>query len=202
MGHNDHDHRIDRFTHGIIRRKVNQLIGRAGFTEQDRKDLEQDIILRLLQSLPSFDADKAHRNVFTTTVVERYVANILRNKRAEKRDHRRVSSLNVTIASTEDGPTELSETVGQRELDNRRFCHPRSSEELLELAQDVANAVKELPEELQALTERLRSHSIAEIARETGIPRTTLYESIYELRRRFESTGLRDYLSRRADFGP
>ena len=76
-----------RFTRGIIRRKVKQLIGVAGFTKQDREDLEQELFARVLQSPPKFDPDQARSNKFVTTVVERYVANILRNKWAARGNH-------------------------------------------------------------------------------------------------------------------
>ena len=133
MLNDDFNEKIDRFTRGIIRRKVNQLLGRAGFTRQDREDLEQDMIVRVLQSLPSFEPSQAHRNKFITAVVERYVANMLRDKQAGKRDHRRISSLNVMIDVAGEGSIELAETIGQRELDARRGRHPRSDEELAQL---------------------------------------------------------------------
>ena len=41
----------DRFIRGIIKRKVGQLIGRAGFTQQDRESLEQDLLARVLEPL-------------------------------------------------------------------------------------------------------------------------------------------------------
>ncbi|MCX7425062.1 MAG: sigma-70 family RNA polymerase sigma factor [Planctomycetia bacterium] len=194
MNYDELNETIDRFTRGIIRRKINQLIGRAGFMWQDRDELEQDLVLRVLQSLPSFDPDQAHRNKFITAVVERYVANILRNKRAEKRDHRRISSLNVMVTISEDEATELAETISHRELNSRRNRHPRCDEELSQLTQDVAEVMAKLPDELRDLAERLKAQNISEIARETGIPRTTLYESVRRLRRRFESAGLREYL--------
>ncbi len=194
MLHDEFNVKIDRFTRGIIRRKINQLIGRAGFSEQDRKDLEQEIIQRLLQSLPSFDSGKAHRNVFVTTVVERYVANILRNKQADKRDHRRISSLHTAVDIGEDEPAELAETISQRELDARLGCESHSGQHLADLAQDVADVMATLPDELRHLAERLKTQTVSEIARDTGIPRTTLYASISQLRRRFEKTDLKDFL--------
>ena len=48
----------DRFIRGIIRRKVKQLLGRAGFTRQDREDLEQELLVRVLQSLPKYHPDQ------------------------------------------------------------------------------------------------------------------------------------------------
>jgi RNA polymerase sigma-70 factor (ECF subfamily) len=194
MGHNDLDQKLDRFTRGIVRRKINQLIGRAGFTRQDGDDLQQDLFLRVLQSLALFNSNQGHRNKFITAVVERHVANILRNKQAEKRDHRRISSLNVMVSIGEDEATELAETIGQRELDARRGRHPRTDEELAQLAQDMTEMIATLPDELRELAERMKTQSVAEIARDMGIPRTTLHESVRRMRQRFEKTGLKDYV--------
>ena len=194
MFHDDYQEKIDRFARGIIRRKVKQLIGRAGFTDQDRKDLEQELILRLLQSLPSYNPNKAHRNVFTTTVIERYVANILRDKRAKKRDCRRVNSLDVMIDIGEDDKVDFAQTISQRELDAWRGCYPRSDEELARLAQDMEDVMAQLPDKLRELAERLKTQTMAEIARNMGVPRTTLNERMRRIRQRFEKAGMEDYL--------
>ena len=73
----------DRFIRDIINRKARQLGRRTDFTKEDQEDLKQDLYLRVVQSLPKFDPDKAHVNAFTTAVVERHVCNILRHKLAE-----------------------------------------------------------------------------------------------------------------------
>ena len=64
----DFDKKFDRFTRGFVRRKVNQLIGRAGLTEQDREDLTHDLYLRVLQSLRRFNSDLGHRNTLSVMV--------------------------------------------------------------------------------------------------------------------------------------
>jgi len=184
----------DRFTRGIIRRKIGQLIGRAGFTKQDREALEQDLLVRVLQSLPRFNPDVAHRNKFITTVVERYVANILRNKQAGKRDHRRVTSLNVMIEITDEGPTELAQTIGERELDARLGRERRSEVELVQLALDMADVIATLPESWQILLELRKTQTMTEIADELGVPRTTLNDWMRRIRTRFEKAGMQDYL--------
>ncbi|QDU76925.1 RNA polymerase sigma factor RpoE [Bremerella volcania] len=184
----------DRFTRGIIRRKVKQLMGRAGFTQQDREDLEQDLFVRVLQSLPKFDPDQAHRNKFITTVVERYVANILRNKRAAKRDHQGRISLNVMIEITEEGPTELAQTIGEREHDARLGRHRRGEDELVQLAVDVADVMSTLPDSWQTLLELRKTLTMQAIADEMGVPRTTLNDWMRRIRQRFEKAGMRDYL--------
>lgn len=194
MFNDDFNEKIDRFTRGIVRRKVKQLIGRAGFTKQDREDLEQDIFVRVLQSLPAFDPERAHQNAFITTVIERYVANILRNKQAAKRDHRRVCSLNVMIQVTEEGPTELAQTIGERELDARLGRQRRTDEELVELAIDLADVTAAFPESWRTLLELRKTLTMSEAATEMDVPRTTLNNWMRHIRKRFEKAGMRDYL--------
>lgn len=194
MLHDDFNEKLDQFTRGIIRRKVKQLIGRAGFTRHDCEALEQELILRVLQSLPSFDPAQAHRNVFITTVVERFVANILRDKQAPKRDHRRISSLNVMITIADEGPTELAQTIGERELDARLGRKRLGDDELAQLAIDMADVIATLPENWRTLLELRKSRSMPQVAKEMGVPRTTLIEWMRHIRLRFERAGLRDYL--------
>jgi RNA polymerase sigma-70 factor (ECF subfamily) len=196
--HDDLYSQTDRFAKGIIRRKVRQLIGRAGFTRQDREDLEQELALRLVQRLPLFDPGRAHRNVFITTVIERCVANILRDKQAGKRDYRRMRSLNVPVDAGDEASTELANAIGAHEHDARCGRSPRNQEELAQLVNDVAEVLTRLPAELRGLVERLKSQSISEIARDQGVPRTTLYASIRRLRQHFEKAGLKDYLHSRS----
>ena len=186
--------RLGRFEFGIVKRKVRQIIGRAGYTRQDKEDLEQELLTRLLQGLKSFDPDVAHRKSFVTAIVERAVATILRDAQAEKRDHRRIGSLQLLMELTDEGPTELAETISDREYNGRRCRDPRNDEDLAQLVTDLADVINALPDELRDLAERMKTQSISAIAREIGVPRTTLNDAVRRLRQRFEQAGLRDYV--------
>jgi RNA polymerase sigma-70 factor (ECF subfamily) len=177
-----HDDKIvfDKFTQGIIRRKIKQLVGRAGLTRQDREDLEQELILRLLQSLHLFDPDKAHRNVFVTTVIERAVAMILRERLAKKRNGGAVQSLDHAREKTGDS----TEPVDPR----------RSHEEQVDLALDLAESLAKLPDDLRDLAERLKTQSLSQAARDLGVQPSTLQRRVQRLRRCSEDAGLRIYL--------
>lgn len=177
-----HDDKIvlDRFAQGIIRRKVRLLVSRAGFTKQDRQDLEQELVLRLLQSLDLFDPEQAHPNVFITTVIERAVAMILRERRAKKRDSGVVRSFDQ--AKAKDGST--AEPADPRGDNQERY----------DLASDLAEVLAQLPDDLRALAERLKGQSVSQAARELGVPRTTLQRQVERLRKTFEDAGLRIYL--------
>ena len=63
-----------------------------------------------------------------------------------------------------------------------------------EIRMDLDRAIASLPDELRDLCERLRDDTMAEIAREMGVPRTTLYDRLSKLRDAFREAGLEDYL--------
>ena len=132
---------LTRFEHGIIRRKVGQLIGRAGFTQNDRHSLIQELTTRLIHSLRHFDPQKAHRKTFATTVVEREVAKVLRFQQAEKRDYRRIRSLNVIVPSS-DGMVELGATIGTDEYDARRGAATPDRNRQVDLEHDVQSRAR------------------------------------------------------------
>jgi transposase-like protein len=59
---------------------------------------------------------------------------------------------------------------------------------------DLAEVIDSMPGELRDLAKRMKTQSISAIAREIGVPRTTLNDAVRRLRQRFEQAGLRDYL--------
>jgi RNA polymerase sigma-70 factor (ECF subfamily) len=177
------------FAARCVRRKSRQLVGRAGLTASDREDVEQELRTRLLESVSTYDGEKAHWNVFVTTVIERQAAKLLRDLRAEKRDHRRISSLSQPVEVEGDGCVELGEVIGQEHLDARRLQQSLSDLEYLELKTDVGTVLADLPEELRDICERLKEQSMSEVARELDMPRTTLQRYIARIRASFESAG-------------
>lgn len=191
---NVHNLELGRFEFGIVRRKVRQIIGRAGFTSQDREDLEQDLLTRLIQSLASFDPTKAHRNAFVTAVVERHVATLLRNARAAKRDHRRVT--NIRMATCQPDHDESSDVVFDIDRDVRRPSVSGTTTDQIDLQIDVRIVLERLPEDLREFASARSVKSMSEVSRESDTPRTTLYHVADDLREHFEAAGLRDYVQK------
>lgn len=179
MVQDDSSDRIDRFTRGIIRRKIEQIVGRAGLARQDWEDLEHALIIRVLESLTSFDPARGHRYRFITVVAEHLVANILRNASAAKRDHRRVKSL---------------QGIDEGQIRNAFRDRPsRTDEERANLAMDVAEVLSHLPHELGFVAEHLMHESVSQTARAMNVPRSTLRGVVRKLRARLRRSGLRNY---------
>ena len=175
---------LNEYARSVIRNKARQLIGKYGFTHDDREDLEQEMVLDLLVRLPRFDPEKACLNTFVSRIVDRKVSTMIRRQRAGKRDHRREAwSLDEPIG--DGGGADRSEAVGEDDPEPDR----------LDLRLDLQVAVEDLSPELRRLVELLLTHTKVDAAAELGVPRSTLYgNGIARLRKAFEDRGLREYL--------
>ncbi len=185
----------DKFTRGIIRRKAIQISKRTGFSEQDIESLEQTILTKVIEAMPSFDSAIAHRNVFITTVVERHVGRLISQLSFHKNGSGEVQSLNAVIAVPGDPPTELQYTLDQSIGDARLQMERKSANELHDLASDVAIAIARLPEPWQRMLELRKTHSMSQVAEQMGVPRSTLREWMKQIAEKFEAEGLREYIA-------
>ncbi len=184
----------DSFTTALINRKVNMLIDRLGFRYHEREDLKQELLARVIKGLESYDASIGTLNPFITAVVDRQISNILRDRNADKRSSGAMVSLNVNIKNEDAGPTELLQTISNREVD-RRLGRERtlSEEQLNDLKSDMGNVIARLPKRLQDFLELKKTLSLNEIVIELGVPRSTLGDWMDEIRRHFEEAGLEKY---------
>lgn len=189
-----HSDSIDSFTLGYVRKRARQLVGKHGFRESDREEIEQRLFLKLAKRLNSADPDDPKWKAYVAQTVSHCIASMIRDNRAEKRDHRRACSINTVVGTDDDGPVELSETIGPKEANARLGIAPRSDAELSELGMDIADVVAQLPDDLRELCLRLQRDSVSQIARDMGVPRTTVSSAVARLRDFFEEANMRRHL--------
>lgn len=178
----------------LIRERVKRLIGRHGFTASDRDDLEQDMALHLLECLRRQQQPIDAPEGFFRKVIADYAVTLVRRRKAEKRDHHRLSSLHDKVLDEDGEYVERARVIPEDHVQTRLHTASRSRLDEVELVDDVAAVLAKLPPDLRDLCERLKHHSITEVARQLGVPRTTLHDAIRRLRQHFEEAGLRDYL--------
>lgn len=197
---------LDGYAREVIRHKSRQLIGKYGFTRDDYDDLQQDMMLDLLRRLANYDHSRAGLSTFVARVVDRKVSTLIRYQRQEKRDFSvRVLPLDAEVDGQDGEPLGLDEVLSQDAYDDEVGRHDRPEAERIDLRLDLSLVLDELPEDLRDLARRLQTRTVAEIARELGVPRSTLYEKgIARLRKIFEDNGLREYLdgTRHIEKGP
>lgn len=190
-----HDITNDKFTRGIIRRKALQIIQRPGLSRQDFESIEQTILAHVIEAMPSFNPVIAHRNVFITTVVDRFVKSLLRKRLAQKRGPGYVQSLNVEVIVPGELPTELQYTLEESVANARLQTAPASSEKINDLASDLAVMIATLPEPWQRMLELRKSHSMCQVAELMSVPRSTLNGWMRRVADKFEESGLREYMA-------
>jgi RNA polymerase sigma-70 factor (ECF subfamily) len=168
----------------LVRSKAARLRGRARLNHQDIEDLSQECRLELFRKLGRFDSSRGEPDAFVARILRNYVSNLLRNRSALRRDPRRVSSL---------GAADRAGRVPEASC-HRPGRKLRPGLEAAELRQDVLAILEALPLDLCDLALRLMHQTVAEVAREIGVPRTTLQSRLRKLRTLFERHDLRDYL--------
>jgi RNA polymerase sigma factor (sigma-70 family) len=185
----------DPFAERYVRRTAGRLARRRGFARHDEPDIAQALAAKLLKEANAFDPKVAHWNVFVVTVVERYAANLLRHRRAEKRDPGNVTSLHLQVVAAGEGPVEVAQTLCDDANHARLGLAPRGDHDQADLRADVAAFLSGLSTELRDLAGRfMGGASLSQAARDLGVPRTTLQRKKDQLLRLAERSGLRDYL--------
>ena len=191
--HNRYDG-LDEYTVNLIRRKARQLVGRAGWTAQDVPDLEQEIWCSLLKCLKGVDRGKEDMSAFIATVVKHTIVNMLKARNVAKRDWRKESvSLDDFLEDTKGNIFERWHILDQAGIQNDMTDY-RSEEELSNLRIDMSLAMKSLPESLRRLAQTLEKHTVLELSRRSGIPRSTIYDAIQKIRKHLEEAGFVDYM--------
>jgi len=176
---------IDGFAAERIKTKARQLVGKGGFTESDVEDIEQELRLDLLKRFPHYDPDRGSLEGFVSGVLDHRIASLLAGRIAKKRDWSRVAlSLNEMIPDGEGEEVERAATMPADE--------PEA--DIRDLAFDLAEALAALPPKLRRLCKRLQEASVAQIAREEGVSRKTVYAWIKKVREKLEDQRLQEYL--------
>ena len=180
----------------LVHHKARQLVGKAGYTQDDVDDIKQDLIVDLLERLSQFDPTKATYNTFVARLVERKISKLLRDRQAERRNHRReVCSLNEEIDAGEVEPVQRLTTISQDDQDVRTGKYARPAEERAHLQLDMESVLDGLTPELRQVAEMLQTKSVSQVARELGIPRRTFREKhLTQLREVFTAKDMDDYL--------
>ena len=154
----------------LIRRKAREMVGQFGFTGADREDIEQELRLDILKRSRHYDHTKSSIATFSTRIITHRIASLIAERQAGCRDWR--------LRAAESSYEEFLDAEGSRS--GRSPAH-----EAANLRIDLARVLSMLSPAQRAFCLRLRDQNIAEIAAETGIPASTLYDMRRRIRRMF-----------------
>lgn len=191
---------IDECAVKLIRSKATQLVGKYGFTESDREDLEQEIALALLLALPKYDSERGQRSTFISRVVNHSISDMIEARKAAKRDYRLcICSLNENLLYEDGTVAERLEAIDRDGCLRRTGKSDQSEVALQDLRIDVNRLISKLPGDLRRLCLQLQSANVSQVSNDTETSRSTIYRKLKKLRVIFEAVGLADYLNRQRD---
>lgn len=156
--------RGDDYASWLAHRRAAELAGSREFNLSSRDDIEQELLVRLLESWPQFDPAKGSATTFISTVVRNTASNLIRRRQLEQRTF--VSSSAVPVGEEP-----------SHELD-------------IDRALDVAAVLARLPPEDRDFAERLMTTSPRVIAEEDNVPVARVRKRVERLRTAFEAAGL------------
>jgi len=187
---------LDAVIEDTIRVHARSLIGQAGITRQELKDIEQELRLTVLMRLSKYDPSRGKRATFLKHVVTNACASIVRRRRAEMRALTYAEQSLDDEVETDDGVALYGDLVERSDIDRRLGQATRSEGEQRELRMDLSLVVASLPEELRGLCEDLKTKAVVQIAAERGMSRVAVYRRIRRLRESFDAMSMRDYVTR------
>jgi RNA polymerase sigma-70 factor (ECF subfamily) len=195
MGRRNRYEGVDAYAAQLIRHKARRLVGVAGFVNGDIPDIEQELVLDVLARLERHDPRRSKRETFISNIVDHCIATLIEARKAGIRDYRQEAGSIDERVGDEDGKVgESASVVSNPAYTRKALAFAQRDQELQSLLVDVKKLLAGLPPEERALCERLKTERVAEISRETGVPRGTVYGQIERIRKRFEKAGLAVYL--------
>lgn len=186
---------IDPGIRRIIRAKARALVRSAGYLEDDVEDITQDLILHLLLHPVIHDTSRGSLSTVVRWILDRKIVNMVAARYAVKRDVRRCQvSLDDPVRL---GDNESGTIHDVYNMDSYLQITGKTTQSLMDLrmlASKVKSVLASLPPELRMIAEMLKDQRKGEIARELGIPRSTLYDACRRLREIFIAHNLEEYL--------
>jgi len=167
----------------LISYKLARIDGVLNLTPEDRKDLEQEMLVHLLERWPQFDPERGTVKTFINCALNNRILQLIESRNTHKWGYEKWAvSLDEVIEGADGFTVKISDAVEHEECMLRAGRIRLSAIDECELRIDLERVISRLSPELRDLCERLTCQSVFEISQETGTPRHRLYSSMRKIR--------------------
>ena len=166
---------------------VSRVIGRYGFTSNDRDDLAQELLFLIIQRAHRFDPKVASWQTFSSRLIANGIKGLIRYQLAIKRDFRACTLFGDHLIPERTAPDGHDTLAGTRPED-------------LILRIDVGRALLKLEPRTRRLAQLLMSETVTDAARLLSISRATAYRYLRIIRHAFEDARLQQSSSMESRF--
>lgn len=170
------DPKTIEFSKKVIASEVRALRVRGVIRLSEEEDIAGELMLQLLDAWGGFDPRRGPIEAFINQVVNTRLISILRKRSAQKR-----------TATVESLDASDDRVVDQASLDD-------GVGRLLDIKVDLKVALCNLTPKQREICDLLLRDAVTPVARELGMPRSTLRDAIVKIREVFQDAGLEEYL--------
>lgn len=184
---------LDEYASTFSRVKARQLARLAGYSNADRDDIEQELLLEYILKIRQYDPSKGKKSTFVSSILERRISTLMEHRFAQRRDCRVEIALTAEPFSEDyDNSKNLHDGIDlDRWLINA--CQESNMNSINELRIDIQKVLATLPTTLRDLCERLHGSTLQEISRDTGVSRHALYARMKKIREAFYLAGMDEW---------
>ena len=189
---NDKD--VDPRVRRILRKLGRDIIGVAGYTEDEVDDIVQDLIVHLLTHPITLDPERGSMIGVVCTIARHKRSHMVASCCAAKRNHGRPPlSLSERVSRTAEESRTHEEVYDMDTYLNLTGRSVRTAEELGDLSLEVDRLLAELSPELSRIASLLMYYRKSEVAKMLGIPWGTFCDKCRELRHQMRRMNLDEY---------
>lgn len=178
---------LDGYVDTIITTASRRLVRSGAVPGSEKEDLEQDLRMAVIASIPGFDTAKASWHTFANGVVQRALKQYLRDHNAQCRDASRCTSINNSDQA------DAAAVADHDPMDPLSTIDPRTEDESQrrENAEEMAVFLARLPKTQRDLaTALMEGLAPAEIMKRLGWSRESFYYHRNQLRQAMQRAGL------------
>jgi hypothetical protein len=174
----------------LVRKFSYKLAQSPGFAKSDYYDFLHDLGAKADEALKRYDPKRGSVWGFLDTVLTNAVRNIVRFTRAQCRHPFRKRSMHVQVDSGRGRYTERWQILDGDDIHRHRGVRPLPVQERLAFVFDVKETIKGCPIRAQELAKALEhGNTTAQLARDWGVPRTSLTHVKNVLKRHLIAAG-------------
>jgi len=175
----------------IVRREARRALHRRGLPQQERDDLQQDMLVDLLARMPAFDSTRGTLEAFTTVCCRHHATRQAERLRRE-RAHRHIASFDDRVGTEESSgaPLTLGETLPLSDSLAAWWGQPTDAAAALERRLDLERAAACIDRQDHDLCTALSAGPMCDAVRSAPSSRATIYRRVGEIRLRLLAAGI------------
>jgi RNA polymerase sigma-70 factor (ECF subfamily) len=168
----------------IVKKTAKRAIGKAGFTQNDLPDIEQELMLSALNGLKRRRTNVENGTAFIQGIVNNQLKQLFRKENSKSKSWRqRRISLNISVELDSGDLEELINLLDTECLLRNTSFYAPDPYQYIDLATNINSLIRTLPLNFQEFCEDLKKQPVRELIRERNLNARIVRKIIRHIRK-------------------